>query len=717
MNARFWTECTLKSYSLIFFSQHQVLGLIILLATLVIPSHGIFGLGGSLIANLAAYLLGFSRQEIRQGLWGFNGVLVALGLSLYYDISLHLVILVIIAVVLMTVFTAWIKSFLGAYGLPYMSLPFNLIIYVAIIASFGSGYLTPSEVRWQVFDVSLHALPLSLNLFFKNLGAIFFTINPISGILIAAGLLIFSRLSLLLIAIGWLGGFYIHEFFGVSEAFIHSQYLGFNYMLTALALGGVFLIPNLSSLLLAIFGIFIVYMNLIALEIALPFYLSSLALSFNFSVLLVVFALKMRLHPSLGLELSSHPLSPEENLSSYRDNLKLWRRYGVAISLPFYGDWAVTQAFKGEYTHKDEWAYGIDFMIRDAGGSIYSGSGEKLSDYYCYNALVLAPADGTVVRVKNDVYDNRPGQANPRDNWGNCVIIEHAPYFYSCIAHLQKDSISVRAGDAVSKGDKLGHCGNSGRSPYPHIHLQFQAQDYIGAPALYFEFSNLLIKQDNAADRLLPKGTLNKDDRVENLRYDAGYSEYFFSEIYKKWQLSLTNSKAAVEESWHLHNDFYNNLCLENQDGARLYFDLSEGVLSLKKYQGKRHSALFLLAQTLTDVVFPEAPGKLHWTSQTPLDYTLPSYLVHFLDLFTIFGLRFFLEIDNSLEKLPDETILLKQAQQIRGGFIGWQFTVKAKADIRQLVFRKGEGFSYLQENGVELKLKNIDYYEQTHGE
>ena len=57
---------------------------------------------------------------------------------------------------------------------------------------------------------------------------------------------------------------------------------------------------------------------------------------------------------------------------------------------------------------------------------------------------------------------------------------------YSKVSHLQKGSISVKAGDNVHYGQVIGKVGNSGRSPYPHLHFQLQATPYIGSKTLKY---------------------------------------------------------------------------------------------------------------------------------------------------------------------------------------------------------------------------------------
>ena len=42
------------------------------------------------------------------------------------------------------------------------------------------------------------------------------------------------------------------------------------------------------------------------------------------------------------------------------------------------------------------------------------------------------------------------------------------------VAHFQRGSAVVQAGDCVRRGQLLGRCGNSGNSDLPHLHLHLQ---------------------------------------------------------------------------------------------------------------------------------------------------------------------------------------------------------------------------------------------------
>ena len=76
---------------------------------------------------------------------------------------------------------------------------------------------------------------------------------------------------------------------------------------------------------------------------------------------------------------------------------------------------------------------------------------------------LIAPADGVVK------FAGRNG------SFGNLTIISHAFGIETYYAHQSK--INVKVGDVVSKGDKIGKTGNTGRSSGPHLHYEIH---YLG---------------------------------------------------------------------------------------------------------------------------------------------------------------------------------------------------------------------------------------------
>jgi urea transporter len=79
-----FVDFCLRGVGQVCFMNNPVTGLAILVAMVVAePWLGFAGALGLVASNLAAILIGMDRGAIRAGLFGFNGVLVGAGLSLF----------------------------------------------------------------------------------------------------------------------------------------------------------------------------------------------------------------------------------------------------------------------------------------------------------------------------------------------------------------------------------------------------------------------------------------------------------------------------------------------------------------------------------------------------------------------------------------------------------------------------------------------------------
>jgi murein DD-endopeptidase MepM/ murein hydrolase activator NlpD len=167
-------------------------------------------------------------------------------------------------------------------------------------------------------------------------------------------------------------------------------------------------------------------------------------------------------------------------------------RTQASLRLPFDAAWTV--AWGGRTIEQNQHAamadqrFAYDFFVVD-GGSTHRGDGRRNEDYFAYGRSVLAPAAGRVVVAVDGVPDNLPGELGTAQLAGNHVIIDHGHGEYSLLAHLVPGSVSVKPGDPISSGQKLGRCGNSGHSSEPHLHYHLQStarlSDGEGLPAQF----------------------------------------------------------------------------------------------------------------------------------------------------------------------------------------------------------------------------------------
>jgi murein DD-endopeptidase MepM/ murein hydrolase activator NlpD len=153
-------------------------------------------------------------------------------------------------------------------------------------------------------------------------------------------------------------------------------------------------------------------------------------------------------------------------------------RNQAELHLPFDGSWLVFWGGDTEdlnYHHPyNLQRYAFDFVVAGESGKSYRGDGKQNRDYYAFGQDIIAPAAGVIVEAVDGVRDNNIGICNPYIVTGNCVLIQHTEDEYSFLGHLQQGSVSVKTGDEISRGQKLGKCGNSGNSPEPHLHYHLQ---------------------------------------------------------------------------------------------------------------------------------------------------------------------------------------------------------------------------------------------------
>ncbi|MDQ6787381.1 MAG: peptidoglycan DD-metalloendopeptidase family protein [Acidobacteriota bacterium] len=158
-------------------------------------------------------------------------------------------------------------------------------------------------------------------------------------------------------------------------------------------------------------------------------------------------------------------------------------RNQTKLALPFKGEWFVVwggdSSEQNQHQDAPNQRFAFDILKIGADGKTHKGDGKTNEDYYAFGQEIVAPADGVVVYEVDGVHDNVPGEMNRIFVAGNLVIIKHAEGEYSLFAHFKQNSIRVKVGDKLTKGQVLGLCGNSGNSSEPHLHYQFQSAPFF----------------------------------------------------------------------------------------------------------------------------------------------------------------------------------------------------------------------------------------------
>lgn len=607
---KFWFETIVHSYSQIFFSQNKILGLLIAFVTFFSPKLGGVGLLCVVLINAVAYVAIENRATIRQGTYGFNAVLLGIALRYNFEPSTQFWVLLVIAVCILLISTVWISGFFSKKNLPFLVFPFLVTYWLVAhsVSNFSLIHFDESriyEINEQLklkdtfFYKMAHSmdnlhLPEVLQVYFKTLTGIFFQSSILGGILISIGVLIHSRISFLLTWVGFISAVFFFKLLGADIEILRSQLAGSNFIFMAIAIGAFFIMPSKHSF-LTVFLLSPVLMMLLFFLAKMLSVFQLKAYTLSFCVLVTVFLYFIHqgwLYKFLSL-ITIQYYSPEKSV--YKQSIYN-KRYQfdqyAKLSLPFWGVWKVSQGYNGGITHLEDWGNALDFVIVDEDQKTYRNEGMHTNDFYCYNKPVLAPLDGYVYAIENMVEDNQIADVNMNVNWGNTLVINHLNGLFSQVSHVKRDSFKVKVGDYVTRGTTLATCGNSGRSPEPHIHFQVQMTSEIGAKTMAYPFAYFLeYGKKGMALKLneVPKeGALISNVETTPLLKDSFYlipgkKIVFYNEM---------TPKKLIE--WEVFTDAWNRtyiLCKATKSVA--YFVNDGTMFYCTDFEGNRHSLLF----------------------------------------------------------------------------------------------------------------------------
>ena len=224
---RDFATALLHGCSQIFLQRSVLVGAATLLGVLL-GSVEMF-IGGSIglvVGTLSAKLLRYNQADIDQGLYGYNPMLVGTALFCFYEFSLHLVGITIVAAGLST----WLLHILLDRHVPALTLPFVTVTLTAmeLINSFGLVASNPQPfIGFSEF--SPHAS------FFLSFGQVMFQDTLLTGVIFFASLLAHKPVAALFAAIGVLFSVVIALFVGISDAQVNTGLFGFSAILCCLA--------------------------------------------------------------------------------------------------------------------------------------------------------------------------------------------------------------------------------------------------------------------------------------------------------------------------------------------------------------------------------------------------------------------------------------------------------------------------------------------------
>ncbi len=552
------------SYAEILFMQRAWAGLLMLGVTFLLPSVGITGLVSVAAAYAFARFIGMGRSFLASGFFTYNALLVGLGLGHLFAVTPLSLMLAAVAGVMTFTLSLMLDSLFRTYlRLPILSLPFVVVSAVLYLASLGYSNLLFNEGAALAPTALPGWVPAWLSGFFSALGAILFLPDPVAGLLLALVILASSRILFLLALAGYLLGVGVTALFGGSLSAAVADLNSFNFILVAMALGGVFLVPCRQSLMVVVLAVPLAAVLLGAVKLFWSMYgLPAFTLPFNMVTLSLLYGLGLVAFPKVADRIGA---TPEETLDDHLSRHLRFPREPRRVGLPFSGGWRVWQGFDGRWTHQGGQARALDFVMTHDGVT-HRNDGGRLEDYPAWKKVVLAPVRGRVARVRDGVEDNPPGVLNEKENWGNWLSIDSGLGWHLVLAHFAKDSIRVKPGDWVEPGSLLGLCGNSGYSPQPHIHMHLQAGPVPGEVTLPF-----LVEGFTAGGRFVPAGVPEEEEEVAPLYPSDALSLASTLVLDSRLKLTLEAGSAPVSREAQVKMNALAETFLQTEKG-RLFF-------------------------------------------------------------------------------------------------------------------------------------------------
>ena len=254
--SNFVTVC-LKGTSQVFFMENILTGLLFFAAmafasyTTGIWATTIGALLGVVVATFVAQIVNLDKESVNSGLYGFNGILVGAALPTFVDVSLLLWFYVVIGAAASTIVTAAFSSTLTkTWNIPGSTGPFVLTAWLLVAGAYSFGGLeliSEAPALSTDYTQGQVMLPSGMELvqiFFKNIGQVYLLGSAISGAIILIGIFIASRPAGVAAMAGSLIAMVVSIGMGADPADVSQGLYGFSAVLTAMAVGVIFLKPS-----------------------------------------------------------------------------------------------------------------------------------------------------------------------------------------------------------------------------------------------------------------------------------------------------------------------------------------------------------------------------------------------------------------------------------------------------------------------------------------
>ena len=252
-----FVDVTLRGIGQVMFQDNPLSGLLFFLAigwgsyAAGVPQVAVGGFLAVVASTLAAYWLRVDEASLRAGLYGFNAYLVGLALATFMMPSTMMWVYVVFGGAVSVVVMLAIANVFKTWSVPALTAPFVLTAWLLLAATnafhgLDGGALPPVGEIVPIDPAA--ADPLRFGDFiggvFTSITQVFLKGHGPAALLLVAGLAVNSIPSAIFGVAGAVVGVITAHLLGAESELVTAGLLGFNPVLTAIALGAVFHKPG-----------------------------------------------------------------------------------------------------------------------------------------------------------------------------------------------------------------------------------------------------------------------------------------------------------------------------------------------------------------------------------------------------------------------------------------------------------------------------------------
>jgi urea transporter len=331
-----FVDWVLRGIGQVVFQNNPISGAVILAG--ILYNSWIYGtvcLLGTIISTAVALLFKADRGMVKDGLFGFNGALIAIAMVAYTSENfttgnipnVYLWLYIVLCAAFTSILLPAFGALLGPHKVPGLTMPFVL----------ATWFFLGSLLQFSTIDVSNALKPTAPSDFTgprpsytwitwfhgitMGIAEIFFQDNWVTGIVILIGIAINTRIGAGMALLGSTLAVGIAMLYGAHDAAIRDGLFGYNAALTAMALGGLFYVLTLPGFCYAVIGVLVTARVWASFGIFLkPSGMPVLTSAFVLVTWLMLLAKGG--FPALIPVAPADATTPEENLARYRASQK-----------------------------------------------------------------------------------------------------------------------------------------------------------------------------------------------------------------------------------------------------------------------------------------------------------------------------------------------------------------------------------------------------------